>query len=108
MVAVLSSCDPSGPRAEGWAPTRQTGGPTVLWDAVAKPLPEIPLPNDAATRRDPASPTGRRLNISLDAPTELERSTGITVVRWDPRRPAPMTYEAAPAEGEPAASSSGS
>ena len=34
--------------------------------------------------------------------TELERTTGVTVVRWDPRRPAPMTYEAAPEEGEPA------
>ena len=64
LALLLSSCDPSGPRAEGWATTKQTGGPTVLWDALALPLPEIPLPNDAATRRDATSPTGRRLNIS--------------------------------------------
>lgn len=77
LLWILCSigCNPSGPRAEGWANTRQTGGPTVLWDALALPLPEIPLPNDAATRRDPTSPTGRRLNISLEAPTALERST---------------------------------
>jgi len=47
----------------------------VLWDARALPLPDIPLPNDAATRRDPTSPTGRRLNISEDASTALERDT---------------------------------
>ncbi len=75
LALFALSCDPSGPRAEGWAATQQTGGPVVLWDAVALPLPEIPLPNDAATRRDPTSPTGRRLNISEDAPTALERDT---------------------------------
>ena len=72
-VVVLAACDPSGPRSEGWAPATQTGGPTVVWDAEAQPLPEVPLPNDAATRLDPSSPTGRRLNISLDATTAYER-----------------------------------
>jgi hypothetical protein len=72
-LLALGACDPSGPRAEGWAPAEQTGGPTVVWDSEAKPLPEVPLPNDAATRLDPTSPTGRRLNISLDAATAYER-----------------------------------
>lgn len=72
-VLVLVACDPSGPRAEGWAPAEKTGGPTVVWDSEAKPLPEVPLPNDAATRLDPTSPTGRRVNISLDAATSYER-----------------------------------
>lgn len=67
--------NPSGKRSEGIAPTVATGGPTVLWDALALPLPEIPLPNDAASRLDPTSPTGRRLNISDEAPTEYERRT---------------------------------
>jgi hypothetical protein len=35
-------------------------------------LPEIPFPNNAATRVDPDSPTGRRLNVSLEASTFLE------------------------------------
>jgi len=38
----------------------------------AQPLPEIPFPNDVATRVDAHSPTGRRINISLVAPTDVE------------------------------------
>jgi hypothetical protein len=59
----------------GLGETRRTGGPTVVWDALAQPLPELPLPNDAATRLDPTSPTGRRLNVSLAATTQYERDT---------------------------------
>jgi hypothetical protein len=69
----LAACDPSGPRPDGLGARVETGGPSVVWDVAAVPLPEIPLPNDAATRLDPTSATGRRLNISLDAPTETER-----------------------------------
>ena len=43
-------------------------------DFLAKPLPEIPLPNDIATRYDATSATGRRINASMLAPTRLERS----------------------------------
>lgn len=42
----------------------------IDWDAT--PLPELPFPNDLATRPDPTSVTGLRLNISLVATTELE------------------------------------
>jgi hypothetical protein len=45
----------------------------VMFDLDAKPLPEIPLPSDLATRGDETSPTGKRVNISLEAPTALER-----------------------------------
>ncbi len=48
-------------------------GPLVEIDWDATPLPEIPFPNDLATRMDPSSPTGMRLNIAADAPTALER-----------------------------------
>ncbi len=58
--------------SDGLMPTRVTGGPVVRWDIEAKPLPDIPLPNNAATRLDPTSPTGRRLNISLEATTRFE------------------------------------
>jgi hypothetical protein len=40
---------------------------TVDWDA--EPLPDLPFPNDLATRPDPTSPTGLRLNISMVADT---------------------------------------
>ena len=42
-------------------------GPKVMFDLSHKPLPEIPFPNDLATRPDPASPTGLRVNASLIA-----------------------------------------
>lgn len=40
-------------------------GPVVRFDVFHKPFPEIPLPNDFATRYDASSPTGRRLNASI-------------------------------------------
>ncbi|MBN1947133.1 MAG: hypothetical protein JW797_15765 [Bradymonadales bacterium] len=46
---------------------------TVKMDFFARPLPEIPLPNDIATRYDPTSATGRRINASVIAPTGFER-----------------------------------
>ena len=48
---------------------------TVKFDFDARPLPEIPLPNDIATRPDPTSATGLRVNASLIAPTNYERRT---------------------------------
>lgn len=71
-LLALNSCQGrEAPRGEWDA--RTTGGPVVTFDLFARPLPEIPLPNDVATRPDPSSPTGRRLNASLVASTALER-----------------------------------
>ena len=61
------------PYPDGLRLTPDGSGPTVVIDWDAKPLPEIPLPNDLATRPDPSSVTGLRLNISEEAPTEMER-----------------------------------
>lgn len=44
----------------------------VKMDFLHKPLPELPLPNDIATRYDPHSPTLRRVNASMIASTHLE------------------------------------
>lgn len=49
-------------------------GPTVVFDFDRTPLPEIPFPNDIATRPDPTSPTGLRVNASMIASTELEHT----------------------------------
>ena len=76
VVGCQGALDPSGPVASAKHPTPAGQGPQVVWDATRKPLPKIPLPNDAATRRDPTSATGRRLNISLQAArTNYERRT---------------------------------
>ena len=64
-----------GDRPTELAPTPPGDGPRVRYDVAARPFPEVPFPNDAATRLDPSSPTGRRLDISITAPTEVERRT---------------------------------
>src|SRR4051794_31532336 len=60
---------------EGLAPAEETGGPRMLFDLQRKPLPEIPFPNDIATRPDKTAPTGLRINASQLAPTRLEENT---------------------------------
>jgi hypothetical protein len=72
LAAAVLACDPSGSPPAGLGVTRARGGPVVVWDVVHKPLPEIPLPNDQATRLDPTSPTGRRINVSTVATTSYE------------------------------------
>jgi hypothetical protein len=75
LAATLAACDGGGLPASLGTPDRNEGdGPVVKFDLFAKPLPEVPLPNDVATRPDPNSPTGRRVNASKIAPTEMEVS----------------------------------
>lgn len=57
---------------QGLAPTQAGAGPVVKFDLLVRPLPEIPFPNDLATRLDLDSPTGPRINASVVAPTTLE------------------------------------
>ena len=70
VLALLWGC--LSPEPEGLA-TAQPAATTVKMDFLHKPLPEIPLPNDIATRHDATSATGRRINASLLAPTRLEQ-----------------------------------
>lgn len=69
LVAGCNSSDSTGLQQ---APRSAT---TVKYDFFHKPLPEIPLPNDIATVFDARSPTRRRINASLIAPTQFERAT---------------------------------
>jgi hypothetical protein len=46
-------------------PAEGGAGPTVTYSPLSRPSPVAASPNDAATRLDPSSPTGRRLNVSL-------------------------------------------
>ncbi len=70
LFLLLVGC---GPGAEGLRLTPPGDGPHVVIDWDAEPFPEIPLPNDLATRPDPDSPTGLRLNLSELAATHSER-----------------------------------
>ena len=69
MLAPIGCSD----GADGLKRTPTGEGPVVIVDWDAKPLPEVPFPTDLATRADPFSPTGLRVNISEEASTELER-----------------------------------
>lgn len=55
----------------------------VLYDLTHRPLPDLPLPNDLATRYDPASATTRRINASMVAPTELEKHVRTKIDQLD-------------------------
>lgn len=69
LTIGLSACLSSPPDLLVAAPPART---TVKYDFLHKPLPEIPLPNDIATRYDPTSATKRRVNASMIADTVLE------------------------------------
>lgn len=76
LPLVLVACDGGGLPQTFGPPTPAEGGPKVKFDLFARPLPEVPLPNDIAARPDPDSPTGLRLNASiLAADTEMEQRT---------------------------------
>ena len=66
---VVPGC--MGSAAEGLAPA-QAATTFVKMDFFHRPLPEMPLPNDIATRYDATSATGRRINASMIAPTAFE------------------------------------
>lgn len=74
LTALGTTADGCVDRApEGLGRTPSGPGAVVRFDLGAKPLPEIPLPNDAATWPDPTSRTGLRVNASLVAPTQIEQ-----------------------------------
>ena len=73
VVAALGSGCTVDEVPAGLKRTPPGGGPVVRFDLYHQPLPEIPLPNDAAMWPDPTSRTGLRINASLLAPTSIER-----------------------------------
>jgi hypothetical protein len=72
LAAALFGAGCGSGAGEGIAPTVRLGGPRVVFDLGERPLPNVPLPNDLATRFDATSPTGRRLNVGLAARTRWE------------------------------------
>src|SRR5438045_1330754 len=81
-ICLLTACaEPTS--FDGLARAEAGPGPKVVFDLLHKPLPEIPFPNDIATRRDTSSPTGLRVNASLVAPTQLERGVRGLIDRLD-------------------------
>lgn len=73
IFTVISISCGSPEHPEGLAKAGGGNGPVIIFDPLAKPVPEIPFPNDLATVLDESTITGRRINISTEASTEVER-----------------------------------
>src|SRR5687767_9686881 len=95
LTIGASACDVD--RApEGARRTPDGDGPRVVFDVTRRPLPEIPQPNDVATFADPTSRTGRRINVSLVAPTHLEeraRADFTSLEGWGTFAPFTVAFE---------------
>jgi hypothetical protein len=59
---------------EGLRPTPPGFGPLVRVDWDHEPLADIPFPTDLATRPDPTSPTGKRLNLPVGHGIAMEQA----------------------------------
>lgn len=81
VFAVAASC--ASPEGHGLAPTEPGTGAKVKFDIYKKPLPDVPLPNDFATRFDATSPTKRRVNASMVAATKWEQATREVIDQLD-------------------------
>ncbi|MFW5739788.1 MAG: hypothetical protein ACOC1F_05420, partial [Myxococcota bacterium] len=71
-LPTLPGCSSDAP--EGIRSTPHGPGPRVVFDPETRPFPDIPFPNDFATRYDPSSPTKRRLNFGTTGATRMERT----------------------------------
>ena len=88
VLAMCVTCCASGEREddsfrEGLMPVPDPTGTSIRFDPLADPIPEIPFPNDIATVVDASSPTGRRLNIRMRAPTRLEQDVRTNMNQLD-------------------------
>jgi len=95
LLASLGAC--AAPEPAGLAPTQPGPGAKVRFDSFHRPLPDIPLPNDIATRYDATSATRRRVNASLVAPTTWEKRTRAdldAIDGWGTLAPISVSFEA--------------
>src|SRR6478672_7137857 len=98
-VTALSGACGVDAAPDGLRATPPGNGPVVKFDVTHRPLPEVPLPNDIATFADPTSRTGRRINVSLVAPTFMERNARAdfsTMEGWGISAPISVAFERAP------------
>ncbi|MFP4598162.1 MAG: hypothetical protein ACLFVJ_07920 [Persicimonas sp.] len=72
LITLAAGCFDDNQPPEGLRTSEQSGGPQVVFNLDDWPFPDIPFPNDVATRADPDSPTGRRINVSYFGATDAE------------------------------------
>jgi hypothetical protein len=83
LLCVVFVVGCAAPEASGLMRTLDGTGATVVFDLEERPFPNIPLPNDFATRFDATSPTKKRLNASKTAATAWERATREELAQLD-------------------------
>lgn len=71
-LSLSAACWPTNDPVLGLGEASPSGGPRVDFDLDERPFPDIPFPNDLATRADASSPTGKRLNVSTLAASAAE------------------------------------
>lgn len=81
LVALMVGC--ASPEGTGLLLTPMGSGSKIKFDVFARPLPEIPLPNDFATRFAADTVTRRRINASLVAPTDWEKGSRVAIAELD-------------------------
>lgn len=74
-LALLAPACVDGDASRNAAGVVESGahGPSVRFDPLHRPVPEVPLPNDLMLRPDNARGEGAVWNISPEAPTKLEQ-----------------------------------
>lgn len=83
LVVVMAACVDGGDSkftAGVVTPSEAPFGPKVVFDSLARPVPEVPLPNDLVLRREGA---GLAWNVSYKAPTAMERRIRERLPRLD-------------------------
>ena len=72
LVILFSGCIPGGVEPE--LAERGTGpfGPSIIFDPLARPTPEIPFPNDIMLTTNPSTQSGASWNVSTLKETDHE------------------------------------
>jgi hypothetical protein len=81
VLLAIAGC--AAPEGAGLALAPDSAGAEIVFDVEERPFPNIPLPNDFATRFDASSPTKKRLNASRMASTAWERATRDELAKLD-------------------------
>ncbi|MDP1918358.1 MAG: hypothetical protein Q8L14_19080 [Myxococcales bacterium] len=80
-LVVIVAC--ASPEASGLLLAPEGTGASIVFDIEERPFPNVPLPNDFASRFDATSPTKKRLNASKVASTAWERAIRDELARLD-------------------------
>lgn len=82
-ASLLFVCACAAPEGSGLMLAPEGTGAAIVFDIEERPFPNVPLPNDFASRFDATSPTKKRLNASKTAPTAWERAIREELAKLD-------------------------